>query len=390
MKHRSCLPLSQGKRMIHTGSQAAAVATAALILLSACSSQPATRGPQRFPVSVDTLRTMSVPVEIFGIGNVEAYNTVSVRARVNGEIKRVYFREGQEVRKGDPLFLIDPEPYEAALRQAEASLARDVFTAHNAGENVKRFADLVTSDYVTRKQYDDMRAVAEALKATVKADSAFLQTARLNLGYCMIRAPISGRTGNRLVDQGNVIRTNADNPLVVINQIEPVYVNFSLPENYLAEIMRYSKLDTLRIRAYPPEEEKNPQYGSLSFVDNSVDVSTGTIRLKAVFANKDRDFWPGEFVNVTIVLRTIEDAIAIPHQAVQTGQQGDYVFVLEDDITVAMKPVKVGNRYESYAVISEGLSPGEIVVTDGHLRLFPGAPVTVTTLPEVGGQANGQ
>jgi membrane fusion protein, multidrug efflux system len=361
-----------------------------LALLGACSSESGPPPQTAVPAVIGKVESRTIPYQITAIGNVEAYNTISVKAQAGGTLKQVYFKEGQNVRRGDPLFLIDTAPYAAAMRQAEASLARDTVNARNAEENARRYSELVRKAYVTQQQYDDMVAQAEALKATVKGDLAALENARLNLGYCTISSPISGRTGSRLVDEGNIVKANADNGMVTILQIEPIYVSFSVPEKYLSEIRKESTTGSLKIRAFAPGEEANAHEGALTFVDNSVNSSTGTILLKATFPNEDEALWPGEFVNLELVLKELQNSVVVPSQTVQTGQNGEYVYVVKPDTTVEMRPVKVTYRSGNDAVIGEGLKPGETVVTDGQLRLYPGAKIAETTGLDTTGKANNQ
>jgi multidrug efflux system membrane fusion protein len=344
-------------------------------LMMACSrNDKPTRQPPA-PVVVAEVVTKTVPYEIPSIGNVEAYRTVSIRAQVSGVVDRLFFREGQNVRKGTPLFLIDPAPYQAALDAATAKLTRDQITANNIEENFKRYDELVKKDYITPQQHSDMRAQLEAMKATVRADEAEVESAKLNLDYCSIVAPIDGRIGVRLVDEGNVVRANSDNSLVVIHQIRPIFVRFTVPEKYLPDILKHSAATALTVTAHAPEETPGAHQGRLTFIDNAVSSATGTILLKAEFSNKDTMLWPGEFVNVVLVLKQLENAVVVPAQAIGTGQQGDYVFVVKADATVELRQVKVAYRLDNDAVIETGVQPGEKVVVDGQLRLRPGSAV---------------
>jgi multidrug efflux system membrane fusion protein len=360
-----------------------------LSFFGACNNKNNKPQQEAVPVVVGTVSQKNIPYEIKNIGTVEAYNIVDVRSRVGGELKQVYFQEGQDVRKGDPLFLIDPAPYQAAMEGAKANLARDTVMARNAEESARRYAELVKKEYITQQQYDDMLTNSEALKAEVKADQATVENARLNLEYCRMTAPISGRTGSLLVHQGNMVMANASNPLVVIHQIQPIYVSFTVPEQYLSEIRQYSAAGRITVRVYSPDEEQNMRSGELSFIDNTVDTSTGTILLKAVFPNEDKVLWPGEFVNVVILLKEIENAVVIPSQAVQAGQDGNYVFVVKSDRTVESRPVTISYRQNNEVVVEKGLEPGERVVTDGQFRLYPGARITETTALDMG-KANNQ
>jgi multidrug efflux system membrane fusion protein len=327
------------------------------------------------PVTAAAVIQKTVPVQINTIGNVEAYSTVSVKSQIGGILDHVHFREGQDVNKDALLFTIDPRPYEAALRQAEANLAKDTAQLENAREEVRRYAELVKKGYVAQEQYDQIRTNATAFEATVNADKAVVENAGLQLKYCYIYSPFNGRTGNLLSHQGNLIKANADNPMVIINQIQPIYVTFSVPEQYLAEIKKYMSGGKILVEAFITTGKDNPEEGVLTFVDNTVDAATGTIKLKATFANNKKRLWPGQFVDVVIVLTTQPNAIVVPSQSIQTGQKGQYVFVIKDDLTVEDRPVTVSRTLNSETVIEKGLQAGEKVVTDGQLRLVPGAKV---------------
>jgi membrane fusion protein, multidrug efflux system len=328
------------------------------------------------PVSVARATLKTVPMEVRVIGNGEAYSTVTVRAQIDGRLERVYFTEGQDVNAGDLLFTIDPRPYQARLQQAQANLARDEAQAKNAQSQVERYTQLYQSGIVSKDQYEQFHTNAEALAAAVRADQAAVEDAQILLGYCTIRAPIGGRTGNLMVHPGNAIKAN-DAGLVVINQVEPIYVDFSVPEQYLPDIKRYFGRGRLAVRALVPREQGRPADGFLSFVNNNVDTNTGTILLKGTFNNADHRLWPGQFVNVVLRLSQQANAVVVPTQAVQTGQNGNYLFAVKPDNTVEMRPVSPGGAFEGFTVIQKGIKAGETVVTDGQLRLFPGAKVEV-------------
>jgi multidrug efflux system membrane fusion protein len=344
-------------------------------LYAGCSDNGKTMEYPPVPVVVAEVVTKTLPFEVSSIGNVEAYRTVSVRAQVGGVLREIHFREGDRVAKGAPLLLIDPAPYRATLEAARAKLARDQATAANLEQTVERYGELAKKNYITEQQHNDMLSQLVAMKATVRADSAEVLSASLNLDYCSIASPIDGRIGERLVDEGNVVKANSDSPLVVIHQIEPVFVRFTVPERYLTEILRLSASKSLEVRAAAPEETPGAHTGHLTFIDNAVDASTGTIMLKAEFPNHDAMMWPGEFVNVVLVLKELQDAVVIPAQAIGTGQQGDYVFVVKQDETVELRPVTVDYRLDNDAVIGKGVEPGEKIVIDGQLRLRPGSRV---------------
>lgn len=356
-----------------------AATVGAPLVLAACGGSHQTPSGARPPVPVTTAPVVrqTMPVTLRAIGNVEAIETVAVRARIGGELLRIGFREGDSVRRGDVLFVIDPRPYEAALAQAEAVLARDRALFAKAQADIARYAGLVKADYVTKEQYDQITADAAALEAVVAADTAAVQTARLNLEYCTISAPVSGRTGNLGVKVGNLVKANDDAAMVTINQVSPIYVSFSVPAQHLPAVLAHRSAG-IAVLAAAPDDPENPQRGELSFVDNAVDTSSSTILLKGTFANRDEALWPGQFVDVTMVLGEEPDRVVCPSAAVQTGQQGHYVFVVAGDRTVEMVNVEVDRMDERDAVIASGLSGGETVVTDGQLRLVPGAVVEVT------------
>jgi multidrug efflux system membrane fusion protein len=347
-------------------------------LIFACSSKTKEQhGPARVaPVTVATAIQKDVPVQIYAIGNVEAYATVQVKAQVGGELVKVYFKEGEFVRKGDPLFLIDPRPYEASLQQAESNLARDTAQAKNADREARRYADLLKEGVIAQEQYDQRQTNAAALNAGVEADKAAVENARLQLEYCSIRSPLDGRTGDLKVDRGNIVKAN-DIPLVVITQITPIYVGFSMPEKELPEIKKYMASGQLKVEAKIPDSGIKPVTGGVVFVDNAVNTETGTILLKAVFPNGDRTLWPGQFVNVVLTLTTVPHAVLVPSQAVQVGQIGPHLFIVKPDHTANLVTVVVGRTYNGETVVEKGVSPGDTVVTDGQLQLLPGIKVEI-------------
>jgi len=349
-----------------------------ITLIPACSGGPAQPPPRPpVPVTAATVIQKTVPVQIRVIGNVEAYSTVSVKSQIGGILMRVHFREGQDVSKGSLLFTIDPRPYEASLSQAEANLAKDNAQLENAREEVRRYAELVKKGYVAQEQYDQIRTNSASLEATVNADKALVENARLQLKYCYIYSPLAGRTGNLFANEGNLIKANADTSMVVINQIQPIYVTFSVAEQYLSDIKKYMAGGKVMVNAFITKGEGNPEEGVLTFVDNTVDPTTGTIKLKATFANKKKRLWPGQFVDVGMILTTQPNAIVVPTSAIQTGQKGQYVYVVKNDFTVEDRIITVGRALNSETVIDKGLQSGERVVTDGQLRLVPGAKVEI-------------
>jgi multidrug efflux system membrane fusion protein len=349
-----------------------------LVALCACTGkkeQPRPRPPAPVTVAVATLK--SVPVQIRAIGNVEAYNTVTIKSQINGQLNRVHFREGEDVRKGDLLFSIDSRTYEAALKQAQATLAKDQAQAKYLQEQARRYGALLKDGIVTQDQYDQVRANADAYEATIASDRAAVDSARVQLEYCSIRSPLDGRTGTVTVQAGNLVKAN-DNPvLVTINQVNPIYVTFALPEKELAEIKRQLSTGNLRVEAVIPQDSRGGAQGEISFLDNSVDTATGTIKLKGTFANRERRLWPGQFVNVVITLATRPNAVVVPMAAVQTGQQGQYLFVVKGDGTVEMRQVTTSAAGNNETVIEKGVQPGDRVVTDGHMRLTQGAMVEI-------------
>ncbi|MDD3293740.1 MAG: efflux RND transporter periplasmic adaptor subunit [Geobacteraceae bacterium] len=353
------------------------LALAAQMLLASCAErkEPAkSRAP--VPVKVAMAVRKSVPVRIRAIGNVEAYASVSVRSQVTGMLEQVHFKEGADVRKGQLLFSIDRRPYEAAVRRAKAVLARDAAQERFASVQTGRYAELLKEGIVTRDQHDQLAANAESLAESVRAGRASLDDALLQLGYCSIRSPISGRTGNLVVQRGNLVKANDSQALVSINQVSPVYVTFSVAEKELAAIRKYAASGTLKVEAFLTETGQREK-GVLSFIDNSVDAQTGTIRIKGEFANRDRNLWPGQFVTVFLTLKTISDAVVVPSRAVQTGQSGLYVFVVKPGGGLDMRTVTTGGIHDGDTIISKGLAPGETVVTDGHLQLSPDSVVSV-------------
>ncbi len=330
------------------------------------------------PVIVSTVTQKTVPVQLHAIGNVQAYSTVTVKSKVGGELVGVHFTEGQDVKKGDLLFTIDPRPFEAALKQAEANLQRDLAKAKSALDDARRYESLIQRQVVSPQQYEKVRSDADALEATVLADRAAVENARIQLGYCSIHSPIDGRTGSLMVKQGNIIKADDIN-LIVINQILPIDVAFSIPEQFLQEIKKYMALGKIQVDALIPTNDEHPEKGTVTFVDNAVDSNTGTIRLKGTFANREKRLWPGQFVNVVLTLTTEPNAIVVPSQAIQTGQEGQYVFVVKQDLTVESRPVVAGRTIDTETVIQKGLHVDEKVVTDGQLRLYPGAKVEIKT-----------
>jgi membrane fusion protein, multidrug efflux system len=329
------------------------------------------------PVTTAPVVNKPMPIEISVIGTAEAFSNVAIRSQITGQLEKVNFTEGDEVQQGQVLFTLDRRPLELALREAQANLERDTAKAENAVLMNKRYEDLAKRGIATREQVDTSRADMSALAATVSADKAGVENATVQLDYATIKAPISGRTGALMVHEGNLVRANDQTPLVTINQVMPISVSFAIPEARLSDLKRYMAGGSLRVTATPPNDDGPGAVGRIAFVDNAVDENTGTIRIKGTFPNTDRRLWPGQFVNVVVTLTTDPKAIVVPSVAVQTGQQGTYVFTVKPDQTVEMRPVTVERASGSETVLSSGVQPGEIVVTDGHLRLVPGSRISV-------------
>jgi len=351
---------------------------AGCFLTSGCSSQKAQSAPSvAVPVVVAPAVEKTVPVELRAIGNVQAYNTVLVKTQVPGELTGVFFKEGDDVKRGQLLFTLDPRPLESELKRQEATLARDQAEAANARAQATRYAKLVEEGVVAREQYDQYRTQAEAMEAAAQADQNAVENARLRLAYTKIFAPLSGRTGSLLVHRGNIVKENDDKSvLVAINQLTPIYVEFAVPERYLPQVKAQTSAGKLKVQALAPGEAA-PEEGTLTFVDNTVDATTGTLRMKATFANPSRRLWPGQFVDVVLRLAERPNTVVVPTPAVQTGQQGQFVFVIKSDMTAEQRPVKAGEAVEGSTIIEQGVRPGERVVTDGQLRLVPGAKVEI-------------
>jgi multidrug efflux system membrane fusion protein len=363
------------------------VPLAVSLALAACGGgAPKKIPPPEAPVRVAKAERQAVPLEVAAVGHVEASSIVSVKPQVGGVVLKVGFREGEDVAVGQVLFQIDPRPFEAVLAQAKASLERDRARQAEAERTLVRYEELIKKEYVTQEQLDGARANSAALKATVVGDDAAVEQSRLNLAYCQIESHVAGRTGSLLVYAGNVVKAGDDKPLVVLNQIEPVRVSFAVPERVLTDVKTRSREGRLKVTATPPGGA--PHEGELTFVDNAVDATTGTIMLKATFANKDRALWPGQFVQVALNLATDASVTVVPTDAVQTGQIGTYVFVMKEDKTVDLRPVTVVRSWKSVSVIAKGLEPGETVVTDGQIRLAPGTRISIKEDAAVAGPAS--
>jgi membrane fusion protein, multidrug efflux system len=386
------------------------------------------------PVTIETAVRKSVPVQIRVIGTVQAYASVTLKSQLDAEVAQIHFSEGQAVKKGDLLFTLDRRPWEAALsqaeanlgrdraqlqqaeaavaqtmaaeKQAEANLARDTAQFQNAAAQLRRYQGLMDEGAISKELFDQVRTNATALEATtqadqaaltnarasiqaaqatvenikavIRADQAMVENVRVQLSYTTIRAPMDGRAGNLLVRVGSAVKARDDTAqMLVLNQIHPIYVSFAVPEQYLPDIKKYLAARTIRVEAAPRGQDRPPAIGELTFVNNTVDAGTGTIQLKATFANPGDTLWPGQFVSVVLTLTSQADAVVIPSQAVQTGQQGQYVYVVRPDSTVELRLVTVGRRVGDVTVIEKGVADGDKVVTDGHLRLVSGTRVEV-------------
>lgn len=327
------------------------------------------------PVVAGTVRAENVPVFLHGIGTVQAYNTVAVKSRVDGQIVNIDFKEGQEVKKGDPLLQIDPRPYQAALEQAEAAEQKDQAQLAGAKLDLARYSKLLGSGYQTRQSFDQQTALVGQVEAAIKGDEAQIDTAKLNLGYADIRSPINGRLGARLVDVGNLVHAADNTTLVTITQLKPIFVSFTLPQDTIDEVRQHQEQAPLVVRAYSGDGKELLSDGTLTLIDNTIDQSTGTIHLKARFANRDERLWPGEFVNLRVVLMTRPNIATVPSQTVQEGPNGDYVYIIKPDNTVERRTVDVASVDDGIAAITKGLTPGERVVVDGQYRLTEGARV---------------
>ena len=360
-----------------------ALALVLLLLLAGCSGSKDTKEKtagqgaknKPLPVTVAVSSRKDMPVEISAIGTVEPLATVGIKSQVDGIVEKVNFKEGDRVEKGDLLFAIDPRPFATRLEQAKAALEKDRAALANARKQAERYRPAADKGYVSEEEADQVETGVATLAAAVLADQAALATAGLDLDNCSIRSPLSGYTGELLADQGNLVKAQGDAPLVTINQVSPVKVRFTLPEQALPELKLCLAASTLEVRATPPGPGGKTVTGLFSFLDNSADPATGTIRLKATFANTDHSLWPGQFVDVRLRLAVRKDATVVPEQAVQTGQQGAYLYVVGKDLTVSLRPVTVDFSLGGESVIGSGLAAGETVVVDGQLRLTPGATV---------------
>jgi len=350
------------------------VALGVLSSAGGCTNTAQTAPNLAVPVSVAKAERKTVPIELTAIGSGEAYSTISIKAQVNAVLEQVHFKQGDFVKKGDLLFTLDARPFQATLAQAEATLARDKAQAELDEVQAQRYEKLYAAGVTPKEQFDTVKSTAVAQEAAVQADEAAVQAAKLQLEYCQIYSPIDGRTGALQVYPGNIVKQNDVPVLIVINQVTPLYVDFSIPEQYLSVVKKYMAQGSLEVSATPYGDTK-PETGYLTFVDNTVDNTTGTIKLKGTFANPDHRLWPGQFSTVSLRLAEQENATVVPSQAVQTGQSGDFVYVVGQDMTAEQRQVKVARTIGGESVIAQGIELGETVVTDGQLRLIPGVKV---------------
>jgi membrane fusion protein, multidrug efflux system len=330
---------------------------------------------QAIPVTAGTVAVEDVPVFLNGIGTVQAYNTVAIKSRVDGQIVKINFKEGEEVKVGDPLFQIDPRPYQSALDTAQAAKEKDEAQLEGAQLDLERYYKLLAPGWQTRQSYDQQKATVEQFQAAIKGDVAQIENAKLNLGYADIRSPIDGRLGARLVDVGNLVHASDNAPLVMITELKPIFVSFTLPQETLDEIQENNKKAPLVALAYNGDGKKELAQGKLTLIDNMIDQATGTIHLKARFDNDDERLWPGEFVNLRLILSTRKGVATVPQETVQVGPNGYYAYIIKPDNTVERRAVEVASMQDGLAVISKGLTVGENVVVDGQYRLTEGARV---------------
>jgi membrane fusion protein, multidrug efflux system len=337
--------------------------------------------PQEIPVTAGKAEAKDVPIYVTALGTVQAYYTVTVRTRVDGQIMQVFYQEGQEVKVGDRLLQIDPRPFQAALEQAQATEERDEAQLQGAEIDLKRYAGLVGPGYQTKQAYDDQKALVAQLQGTVKADHAQIDTAQLNLTYADVRAPIDGRVGARLVDPGNFVQAAQGTALVTITKIRPIFVDFPVPQDKIQTIREQMKQGSLAVLAYANDDKTLLSKGVLTLVNNQVDTTSGTIQLKGTFENADERLWPGEFVNARLVLGLRKNAVTVPARTVMQGPNGYFAYVIKSDGTVERRDVKVAAIQDGLAVIGQGIAANQQVVVDGQYRLTDGARVRIETGP---------
>jgi membrane fusion protein, multidrug efflux system len=353
---------------------------AAVFFLSGCSTKEqvqAAGGRPPAPVVVASVEHRDIPVEIKAIGNVEAYQTVQIRSQVNGQIQKIFFKEGEDVRQGQLLFQLDKRPFQADLDKAVGQLKHDQAQAENSRMQSERYSGLEKEGIVSNEQADQLRAQAKADASAVEADRAAVDAARVQLQYADIVAPINARAGALMINLGNLVKANDTPFLVQLNQVSPIYVTFSVPEANLDRVRKGFTSGQLKVLAYPKGQSAGPADGRLTFIDNGVDMSTGMFKLKGTYPNQDRRLWPGQFVDIALELSTQKNAVVVPTRAIQTGQQGEYVYVVRTDSTAESRPVKTAGVYQNLTLIADGLKTGEQVIVNGQLRVAPNAKVVV-------------
>ena len=375
--------MSTGKRYAILAGLAVVLAAGGLVAYfsgdSRAREKPAAKGAGAVPVAVVAAVQQSMPVRLQAIGNVEPYTSVAVKSRVDGQIVEVHFREGQEVKKGEVLFRIDARPFEAAYRQSEAQALRDVASRDQAASQERRYQELLEKNFVSKDAYAQFRTNAQTAEATAKASQAALENAKLNLEYTVIRSPIDGFVGRALLQAGNMVKANDTISLVVINQVKPVYVSFAIPEQQLTPVRELMRKNPLVVEVAAPGSEKTLATGRIAFLDNAVDQTTGTIKVRAIFDNGDAGLWPGQFYTVRVKLYDQEDAILVPSRALQTGPNGQFVYIVKPDMTAEVRKVVVARAEGDLSVLAEGgVAKGEQVVVRGALRLAPGMKVNIS------------
>ncbi len=360
-----------------------------LFALSGCTDSAGTKAKaengqkkRAVPVVIGISEKRNVPVELKAIGMVEPSATVAIKSQITGTLQRIHFKEGADVKKGDVLFSIDPRPFAAMFNQAQGALVRDKAQLDNARKELERYSNAAKKGYVSTEQAEQAETKAASLAATIQAGEATLENARLQLEFCTIYAPIDGRTGELPVAEGNLIKANADTPMVTINQVSPIKVSFTIPGKHFNELKRYLEIGSLGVFLTAPGGDQ--MTGTFTFIDNAIDQGTGTLRLKAEFVNQDHNLWPGQFVDVRLALTIRENVTVVPSQAIQVGQSGPHIFIVKDDASVEDRPISTGMTIEGQTVVESGLAPGERVVTDGQLQLVTGTRVEERGKPAPG------
>ena len=356
----------------------------AVLVISSCGNREQSQaaggaggGRPPAPVVVASVEQRDIPIQVSAIGNVEAYQTVQIRSQVNGQIQKVLFREGEDVHKDQLLFQLDKRPFQADLEKAVGQMKHDQAQAENSRLQAERYSSLEKEGVASHEQADQIRAQAKADASAVEADKAAVDAARVQLQYTDIAAPIDARAGALMINLGNLVKANDTPYLVQLNQVSPIYVSFSVPEVHLDRVRQYFVSGQVKVLAYPKGQSTNAAVGRLTFIDNGVDTTTGTFKLKGTFQNQDRRLWPGGFVDVVLELSMQKKATVVPTKAIQTGQQGEYVYVVRTDSTAESRPVKTAGVYQNLTLVSDGLRTGERVIVDGQLRVAPNAKVIV-------------